>query len=154
MPYAAVNITGVENCSNREKEATGLCASLFFGGALMPSYRSPNEMMIDNAPKIKAVSAVLLLVLCFFGLVVLGFNLHDFMARPLPCHDRNAVFGHAKMLSQNFNERLVGCPVHCLSPQKDDQALRRDLYEVALFGIGFDKNGDFHGRTKFFTIDG
>ena len=110
MPYVAVNIAGVENCSNREREAASLCVSLSLFG--------------DWA--------------------LIGGNIHNFMARPLPCHDRDAVFGHAKMPSQNFNERLVGRPVHRLGAQKDDQALRRNLDEVAFFGIGLDENRDFH----------
>ena len=80
----------------------------------------------------------------FGGWVLIGGNLHNFMARSLPCHDRDAVFGHAKMPSQNFNERLVGCPVHRLSAQKYGQAIWRGFYEVTLFGIRFDENGDFH----------
>lgn len=115
MPYVAVNITGVENCSNREREAASLCVSLSLFG--------------DWA--------------------LIGGNLHNFMARPLPCHDRDAVFGHAKMPSQNFNERLVSCPVHCLSPQKYGQAIWRGLYEVTLFGVRFDENREFH--TNYYS---
>lgn len=69
MPYTAANITGVENCSNREREAASLCVSLSLFG--------------DWA--------------------LIGGNLHNFMARPVSCHNRDATFGHAKMLGQNFN---------------------------------------------------
>lgn len=69
MPYAATNITGVENCSNRERGAASLCVYLSLFG---------DWTLIDG-------------------------NLHNFMARPVPRHNRDVTFGHAKMLSQNFD---------------------------------------------------
>ena len=86
---------------------------------------------VENYSNREREVASLCVSLSLFGdWALIGSNLHNFMARPLPCHDRDAA--------------LVSRPIHCLGSQKDDQTIWRNLDEVTFFGIRFDKNGDFH----------